>query len=69
MAFNIDSGDPNRMVIAAIGADRWTADVLGRSAHAGVHPEDGVSAVAIALRLLPVGVAGRGTLRLSVELR
>ena len=48
MAFNIDSGDPNRMVIAAIGADRWEIDVIGRSSHAGVHPEDGVSAVAIA---------------------
>jgi tripeptide aminopeptidase len=47
MGFNIDSGDPNDMMIAAIGADRWEVDVLGISAHAGVHPEDGVSAAAI----------------------
>jgi tripeptide aminopeptidase len=47
MGFNIDSGDPNHMMIAAIGADRWEVDVLGISAHAGVHPEDGISAAAI----------------------
>src|SRR5262249_703999 len=26
------------------GADRWEVEILGRAAHAGVHPEQGVSA-------------------------
>jgi tripeptide aminopeptidase len=48
IGFNIDSGDPRVLVVGATGADRWEVDVVGRSSHAGVHPEDGVSAVLIA---------------------
>ncbi len=46
--FNIDSGIPEHLIIAAVGADRWTAEIEGVAAHAGVHPEDGVSAGVIA---------------------
>ncbi len=45
---NIDSGDPEKLIIGAVGADRWEIEVSGISAHAGVHPEDGVSASLIA---------------------
>ncbi len=50
--FNVDSGDPARVITGAPGADRWTATVHGIAAHAGVHPEDGVSAAVIAARAI-----------------
>lgn len=50
MCYNYDSGDPNELCTGAIGADRWELDIHGISSHAGVHPEDGVSAVLIAAR-------------------
>ncbi len=59
MAFNIDSGDPARLVVGAIGAVKWTAHIHGISSHAGVHPERGVSAVLIAARAIE-RVAARG---------
>lgn len=52
LGFNIDSGDPRRVVIGAVGADRWEASVSGRSSHAGVHPEDGISAILVASRAI-----------------
>ena len=48
MGFNIDSGKPAEFIIGAVGADRWEIHVHGRSSHAGVHPEDGISATLIA---------------------
>lgn len=59
LGFNVDSGDPRRVVYGAIGADRWTAHVYGRSSHAGVSPEDGISATLIAARAI-AAVAERG---------
>ncbi|MCC5844157.1 MAG: M20/M25/M40 family metallo-hydrolase [Verrucomicrobia bacterium] len=50
MGFNIDSGDPARVIVGAIGAHRWEVKIRGVSAHAGVHPEHGVSAALIAAR-------------------
>jgi tripeptide aminopeptidase len=52
MGFNIDSGDPELAIIGAIGAHRWQIDITGISAHAGVHPEHGVSAALIAARAI-----------------
>ena len=52
LGFNIDGGDPCDLWIGALGADRWEVDVLGRSAHAGVHPDHGVSAALIAARAI-----------------
>lgn len=48
VGFNYDGGDPADAIIGATGAERWTVDVQGISSHAGVHPEHGVSAIAIA---------------------
>lgn len=52
MGFNIDSGEPERVIVGAIGAHRWEVEIHGRSAHAGVHPEHGVSAALIAARAI-----------------
>lgn len=59
IGFNIDGGVPADLFIGAIGADRWQAEVIGKSSHAGVHPEDGVSAILIASRAL-ADVAAKG---------
>jgi len=59
MGFNIDGGRPADLWIAALGAERWRADVHGISAHAGVHPDHGVSAALIAARAI-ADVAARG---------
>ena len=48
MGFNVDSGKPEEFIIGAVGADRWEVHIYGESSHAGVHPEDGISAMLIA---------------------
>jgi tripeptide aminopeptidase len=48
MAFNFDGGDPERVTIGATGAYRMSIHVSGVASHAGVYPERGVSATAIA---------------------
>ncbi len=52
VAFNMDSGEPARFVRGAIGAVRWEVALRGISSHAGLHPEDGVSAIVIAAKAL-----------------
>ncbi len=52
MGFNVDGGDPARVIVGAIGADRWQVHVHGKSSHAGVRPEDGISATLIASRAI-----------------
>ena len=59
MGFNVDGGAPARVVIGATGADRWEVHVHGRSSHAGVHPEDGISSALIASRAI-AEVADKG---------
>jgi len=59
MGFNIDGGHPAELIVGALGADRWEIDVIGRSAHAGVHPDHGVSATLIAGKAIQ-DVAARG---------
>jgi len=44
MAFNFDGGEPYKLVTGATGAYRMKIHVTGIAAHAGVHPERGVSA-------------------------
>ena len=48
LCFNWDGGAPNIAVIGATGDDHLDITVHGLASHAGAHPEDGVSAVAIA---------------------
>lgn len=48
LAFNFDGSAPNTLKIGATGGYRMTIDIDGRAAHAGNHPEHGVSAISIA---------------------
>jgi len=45
--FNVDGSKPAEITIGAVGAERWEAEIVGRAAHAGVHPERGISATAV----------------------
>jgi tripeptide aminopeptidase len=47
-AFNVDGGSPDELTVGAVGAERWQAWVHGRAAHAGAHPEKGISATLVA---------------------
>ena len=44
---NVDGGATERIYVGGIGAADWRAAVRGIPAHAAVHPEDGVSSVAV----------------------
>ncbi len=46
-AFNVDGSVPSEITVGAVGAARWEVEVVGRAAHAGAHPERGVSATAV----------------------
>jgi tripeptide aminopeptidase len=48
MAFNVDGRSASEMTVGAVGAERWEAEIHGKAAHAGVHPEQGISAIAAA---------------------
>jgi tripeptide aminopeptidase len=59
LGFNVDGGSPREVTVGAVGAERWEVEVLGRAAHAGVHPERGVSATLVmALALAEVHRGG-----------
>jgi tripeptide aminopeptidase len=45
--FNVDGGVPSEITVGAVGADRWEVEVNGRAAHAGAHPERGISATVV----------------------
>ncbi|QVL34466.1 M20/M25/M40 family metallo-hydrolase [Telmatocola sphagniphila] len=47
MAFNFDGRSAADVTIGAVGADRWEVEIFGKAAHAGVHPEMGISATMI----------------------
>jgi tripeptide aminopeptidase len=48
LCFNIDGRSPKDFTIGAVGAERWQVEIVGRAAHAGVHPEQGISSTAVA---------------------
>jgi tripeptide aminopeptidase len=48
IGFNFDGRSAAEVTIGAVGADRWEVEITGKAAHAGVHPERGVSATMIA---------------------
>lgn len=47
MGFNFDGGEFEHLVVGATGAYRIAIQVHGRASHAGMHPENGVSAITI----------------------
>jgi tripeptide aminopeptidase len=48
MGFNFDGGSASDITIASVGAERWAVEIQGKAAHAGVHPDRGISATAVA---------------------
>src|SRR3954469_2772133 len=48
LAFNFDGGSPAALKIGATGGYRMTIEIEGLASHPGNHPEEGVSAIAIA---------------------
>lgn len=48
MGFNVDGRCASEIIIGAVGADRWEVEITGKAAHAGVHPERGISASMVA---------------------
>jgi tripeptide aminopeptidase len=52
MGFNLDGQYPNEVVIGAMSATRWKVNITGRSAHAGLEPEKGISAALIAAKAI-----------------
>jgi tripeptide aminopeptidase len=46
--FNVDGRSASEITVGAVGADRWEVEIVGRASHAGVHPEQGISATAVA---------------------
>ncbi len=44
MGFNLDGQFPNEIVIGAMSAVRWQAEISGISTHAGLEPHKGISA-------------------------
>jgi tripeptide aminopeptidase len=47
-AFNVDGRTASDLTVGAVGAERWEVEIVGKASHAGVHPEQGVSATAVA---------------------
>jgi tripeptide aminopeptidase len=47
-AYNVDGSSPAEITIGAVGAERWEVEITGRASHAGAHPEQGISATAVA---------------------
>src|SRR5262249_32330112 len=53
--FNVDGSVASEITVGAVGAQRWECEVTGRASHAGVHPEEGISAtVVVSLALAEV---------------
>jgi tripeptide aminopeptidase len=46
--FNFDGRFASEITIAAVGAQRWECEIFGKASHAGVAPEKGISATAVA---------------------
>jgi tripeptide aminopeptidase len=59
LCFNWDGGIPEAVVIGATGAYEIEIEVQGLASHAGVHPERGISAIAIAGHAI-ADLAGNG---------
>lgn len=48
LGFNVDGSSARNLTIGAVGAERWEVEIQGKASHAGVHPEEGISATMIA---------------------
>lgn len=52
MGFNVDGRSAREITLGAVGAERWEVEIMGRAAHAGAHPEHGISATVVGARAL-----------------
>jgi tripeptide aminopeptidase len=48
MGLNVDGREPEELCVGAVGAERWEVEIAGKASHAGVHPEQGISATLVA---------------------
>ncbi|MFM7148698.1 MAG: peptidase dimerization domain-containing protein, partial [Gemmataceae bacterium] len=48
LGFNVDGRNSSEFTIGAVGAERWEVEIHGKPAHAGVAPEQGISATMVA---------------------
>src|SRR5205823_14951198 len=48
VCFNVDGSKARHLTIGAVGAQRWQMEIHGNAAHAGVHPDRGISATVVA---------------------
>ena len=63
-AFVLDSsGDPGKVIVGAPGQIKIFADVVGKRAHAGLAPEQGISAIQVAAK----GISKMNLLRIDEE--
>ncbi len=58
MGFNVDGRSAADLTVGAVGAERWEAEIFGRASHAGVAPEQGISATLVAALALAEVKAG-----------
>lgn len=59
LGFNVDGSRAEEFTIGAVGAERWEVEIFGKASHAGVHPEEGISATLVgSLALSEVHRAG-----------
>ena len=47
MCFNVDATHANKLTIAAVGQENWEVEIKGKASHAGVAPEQGISATLV----------------------
>lgn len=48
MGFNVDARLASTLVIGAVGQENWQVEIFGKASHAGVAPEQGISATMVA---------------------
>jgi tripeptide aminopeptidase len=48
LGFNVDGRGAGDVTVGAVGAERWEVEITGKASHAGVHPEQGISATLVA---------------------
>ena len=47
MGINVDGGVPERLITGAVGQENWEVTIRGRASHAGLAPEQGISATLV----------------------
>jgi len=50
MIFSFDGGEPDELILGACSSDKYRITITGKNAHAGMHPEQGISALRVFTR-------------------